>query len=327
MLRIISRMLVIVVSVMIVANASAIAGSRIVKSFEMAPGGEFILDTAVGKIELVGTSGSQAEIVITSTLDDIESIFDFEYVASDGQNAANRLEVIVSRKGSKRRSWFNLGRGPQLTFEIQVPQQTLVVLDTAGSAITVENIDGDVRLDTSGSSIHVTDIVGNVLADTSGALIYVADVEGNVVADTSGATIRVEHVQGEVLADTSGGSIEVQDVSGSIFADTSGGSITISEAGGHVYADTSGSGITVGFLPGNDSGGELSTSGGAVKVMLDSAVNLTIDASASGGSVVADMPVRVQGKLSNNSLRARLGAGGNSLKIRASGGSIRIQPL
>jgi hypothetical protein len=327
MLRFINRMLVAVVTLIIVANTTLTAGSRIVKEFEMTPDGEFVLDTCVGRIDLVGTSRAQARIVITSTHDDIESMFDFEYDVSSTQAGAKRLEVTVDRIGSKRNSWFSLARGQQLKFEIEVPYQTRVVLDTAGSPITVENIQREVRLDTSGSTITVTDIGGNVLADTSGAPINVTDVVGNVIADTSGAPIRIEHVEGSVNADTSGAPIEIHDVTGGILADTSGAPIRVSDAGGAVSADTSGSDITVSFLPGNDSGGELDTSGGSVTVKLDSSINLTIDASTSGGSVVTDIPVRVRGKVSTNSLQARIGNGGNLLRLRASGASIRIEPL
>jgi len=320
-------MLVAVVTVIVVANTTLTAGSRIVKEFEMKPGGEFILDTCVGRIDLIGTSRSQARIVITSSHDDIESMYEFDYEISSTQGGAERLEVTVDRIGSKRNSWFSLARGHHLKFEVEVPDQTRVVLDTSGSSITVENIDRDVHLDTSGSSINVTGIGGNVLADTSGASITVADVVGNVIADTSGAVIRVEHVKGSVNADTSGAPIEIHDVTGGILADTSGAPIRVSDAGGTVSADTSGASITVSLLPGNDSGGELSTSGGSVTVMLDSSIDLTIDASASGGSVVTDVPVRVRGKVSTNSLQARMGNGGNLLRLRASGASIRIEPL
>jgi len=92
-----------------------------------------------------------------------------------------------------------------------------------------------------------------------------------------------------------------------------------------VEADTSGGPIDVEFAPGNSEGGSLSTSGGGITVTLDAGANLEIDASTSGGSVRSDLPITVRGEMDKRSIRGTLGGGGATLKIRASGGGIRIQ--
>ena len=58
---------------------------------------------------------------------------------------------------------------------------------------------------------------------------------------------------------------------------------------------------------------------------VDPQVGLAID--ASGNSVHADVPITVQGEISNHHLRGNLGAGGEMLKVRTSGGSVSIKPL
>jgi len=305
----------------VLAALPTLAGSRIEQELELAPGGSFTLDTDVGTVEVVGSSRTGARVVITSRSDDLESRFDFSFESSGGV-----AEVRCEKKGSKS-SWFSWGRGQSVKFEIEVPHQTEVDIDTAGGSITAESIDGDVRLDTSGGSIVAENIGGEVVADTSGGSIAIEDVDGDVNADTSGGSIAIDSVRGDVRADTSGGSIAIEGVTGDINADTSGGSIAIDGAEGHVKADTSGGDVEVRFAPGNSSGGTLSTSGGSIRVYVDPSVNLDIDASASGGSVVSNVPVTVQGKVGKSTLRGRLGGGGDPLKLRASGGKIRIEPL
>jgi len=113
-------------------------------------------------------------------------------------------------------------------------------------------------------------------------------------------------------------------VTGDIEADTSGGSVKISEAGGRVDAESSGGPIRVSFSPGNASGGSLSTSGGGITVELDPSVGLEIDAYSSGGSVDFELPITVQGKVSRTAVTGRLGAGGEMLKLRTSGGGVQI---
>lgn len=296
------------------------AGSRIEREYELAPGKSFTLDTDIGSVVVSGTSRSGARLVITSRSEDLLSRFELEVDESDGN-----LEISFEKKGP--RSWMSMGRGESLKFEIEVPSRTRIKIDTAGGSIIADNFEAEVRLDTSGGSISAKNISANLNADTSGGSITVENVRGDVNADTSGGSIVIQKVTGDVLADTSGGSIVIEDTDGDIDADTSGGSIAIQNAGGHVIGDTSGGSIAVSFRAGNDAGGDLSTSGGGVGVTLDPSINLTIDAEASGGRVVADIPLRVKGTISKSRVQGDLGSGGNILKLRASGGKVQIESL
>jgi hypothetical protein len=65
-----------------------------------------------------------------------------------------------------------------------------------------------------------------------------------------------------------------------------------------------------------------------VSVTLDPGVGLQIDAEASGGKVACDLAVTSKDQgASSRVLRGALGPGGELLKLRAAGGSIRIRPL
>lgn len=312
---------VVVAALAALAVAPAAADFRLEKSFELAPGGEFVLEADSGSVEIVGTSGGGARVLVTSDRDDVESKYDFDFDAS-----SDRVVVTVDRRGSGSLfNWF--GSSGSLRFEIQVPANTRIDISTAGGKIVASDIDNEARLDTSGGSIEARRIRGPVDADTSGGRIEIADVDGDVVADTSGGGIDVENVRGSVRADTSGGSISVVRADGDVVADTSGGSIRLEEIGGRVEGDTSGGSITASFTNGNGKGGTLSTSGGGVHVYVDPGVGLDVDASASGGGVVANVPVTVRGQVSKTSLRGTIGGGGPTLKLRASGGRIRIDPI
>jgi DUF4097 and DUF4098 domain-containing protein YvlB len=298
--------------------APALSDTRIEKNFALAPGGRLLVDIEAGSVSLTGTSGSECRVVITSSREDLDEKLDFSFEESAGE-----VRIVAKRKGKSRYgSWNFKGK---LRVEIEVPERTEIDLDTSGGSLEVDSIVGDVRLDTSGGGIRVTRVRGEVLADTSGGGITIQDVEGDVKADTSGGGIHIENVNGEVRADTSGGGITLHDVTGDLVADTSGGSIKIRGAGGRVEADTSGGPIDVEFAPGNSEGGSLSTSGGGITVTLDAGANLEIDASTSGGSVRSDLPITVRGEMDKRSIRGTLGGGGTTLKIRASGGGIRIQ--
>lgn len=295
----------------------ALADTRIERDLKLQSGGKFILDTDAGSVEIVGVAGSGARVVITSDRDDFESMFDVKFEERPGE-----VEVKVEKKGTFTR-WFK--SSGKIRFVIEVPESTEVDIDTSGGSITAENLDAQARLDTSGGAIRATRIGGELLADTSGGGITIEDVDGDVNADTSGGGISIKGVRGEVRADTSGGGITISDVTGKIDADTSGGSIKIDQAGGYVRADSSGGPIRVSFSPGNSAGGTISTSGGGITVEIDSGANLDIDAHSSGGSVTFDVPVTVQGQISKTSVKGQVGSGGKLLKLRTSGGGIRIK--
>ena len=78
------------------------------------------------------------------------------------------------------------------------------------------------------------------------------------------------------------------------------------------------------FSPGNSSGGVVSSSGGSVRTEIDPGARVSIDAHASGGSVNSDVPVTIQGKIDNDSLRGEMNGGGPLLRLRSSGGGVRL---
>lgn len=305
-------------AVVVLTPLAAKADFRMEKTFRFEPGATFRLDTDSGSVSLTGTSGSEAEVVITSRREDVEERYEFTF-----DDSGNGLQIRVERRGGLLRSWFSDSGG--LHFEVRLPRRANVFVDTSGGRIGLEAVDGEVDLRTSGGSIGVDDVRGDVLADTSGGAIKVSSVEGDVNADTSGGSISIRDVTGEAVADTSGGAISMRDIGGDVVADTSGGSIDIDGAGGRVKADTSGGPVTVVFGPGNDRGGTLSSSGGRVTAVVDPSVSLDIDASTSGGSVRSDVPLTVRGTVSKSEIRGTLNGGGAVLKLRSSGGGIRIE--
>jgi len=299
--------------------APALADFRLEREFPLAAGGRFVLDSALGTVELHGTSGSSVHVVITSSKDDIENYVRFDFEAS-----SDRVEV----RGEKLRkltglfSWFGSHR---LKYEIEVPSSAEVHVSTAGGSIEVGSLDGRVELETSGGGVVARGIGGMLEIDTSGGSIEIEDVRADAKVSTSGGSIEATSVTGNLDAETSGGNIRVREVTGEVDAETSGGSIRVEGIGGRLRAETSGGSITATLAPGNGFGGELSTSGGSIRVTLPAGVGVSLDAHCSGGRVSTELPVTVTGTQSKDTLRGDLNGGGESLRLRTSGGSIVIE--
>ena len=288
--------------VLMMGAAAAQADFRMEKELALAPGGTLELDADSGKVTVEGTDRDGVRVVITSSRSDVEDRFSFSF-----REDADRVLIKAEKRGSFVKRWFDWGSS--LHFEVEVPRDVALLLDTAGGSIKVE------------------DIIGPVDADTSGGSISVAQIFGDVRLDTSGGSITARRVDGSVLADTSGGRIEIEGVSGEVTADTSGGSVSISDAGDRVRASSSGGSVTVSFAPGNAAGGSLSTSGGGVTAYVDASVGLDLDLSTSGGRASTELPVTVSGSVGRSSLRGEVNGGGALLKLRSSGGSVRVKEL
>lgn len=141
---------------------------------------------------------------------------------------------------------------------------------------------------------------------------------------TGGGHVKLLSMEGEANLETSGGHIEVDDVEGNLLAETSGGHIEIHGAKGRVDADTSGGHVEVSFASGNAHGGRIESSGGGITIAVDPSVDLSIDASTSGGTVRNDIPITVVGKVKGSSIKGTLGKGGETLYVHTSGGSVRL---
>lgn len=297
--------------------APAGADTRIEKDLKLAPGGEFRLETDLGAVTITGSPDSGAHIVVTSQRKDLDDLLTFRW--EEGSGSAT---VIAKKKHPM--SWFS-DHGDHVEYEIRVPTETRLSVDTSGGAIKISNLKGTARLGTSGGGIKVSSLTGDLNAETSGGSIDLRDLKGKVRVETSGGGITGVNLDGAVHAESSGGPIELEKVTGDVSAETSGGGIRITDAGGRIEADTSGGSIEASFTKGNSRGGTLETSGGGIEVSVDPEADLSIQ--ASGNSVKTDLPLRVQGEISRGHLTGSLGKGGNTLRLHTSGGSVRIQSI
>lgn len=290
------------------------------KELALAPGGRLEVDADAGRITVTGRQGSGARVRVASSRGDFEERFDLRFEEGDG----TAIRVVLKRRGRPFSGWF--GHGDSVEFEIEVPVETELDLDTAGGAIDVTSIRGDVELSTSGGALRLRDVEGKrIEGHTSGGEVDAERLSGDARLTTSGGAISVRDVRGDLAVDTSGGSIDVAGVSGAVDAETSGGPISLEAIGGAVKAHSSGGPVTARLLAGNADGGSLSSSGGRVTVYVDPQAALDIDASSSGGGVTIDLPVTVRGRMSKTAIRGELNGGGALLRLRSSGGGVRVR--
>ena len=143
---------------------------------------------------------------------------------------------------------------------------------------------------------------------------------------TSNGRITVSGGSGSARAITSNGSISFEDFKGSVRAETSNGSITVSGSD-LVYARSSNGSITGEIMSVPPEGIEIRTSNGAINVELDSSLDADIEMNTSNGSISVTGEGFSNVIIDDSDGSATIGAGGNSVTLRTSNGSVRVKAV
>ncbi len=317
---------VVVLFVLTLVMSAHAETEKIEESFSVSKGGELIIDSDLGTIDVDTWGEDEVFVSIKKRARKQKQLDGFEV------EIEQRGNDIYIRGDNERRNRV------RVEFRVKVPMAYSLDLSTGGGPINVADINGNVKLDTSGGGITIGDVKGgDINAHTSGGNIRVADVTGNVEVDTSGGNISIGNVdEGDVDAHTSGGNIQVGDVRGDLKANTSGGGIVLGTITGKSKIHTSGGNISVargdGDIDAHTSGGGIAigpskgdvtvhTSGGNINIdMTEGDVN----ANTSGGSImVSGSRGEIDIKTSGGNLS--VDSSGGPVRAKTSGGSIRIR--
>src|ERR1700719_962767 len=241
------------------------------------------------------------------------------------------------------------------------PERLVARLETEGGHIQVQDVAGDLRAFTAGGHINAGNIVGDASLRSGGGHIRAGQIGGRADLQTDGGNITVVQagslvsvrtgggqidfgeVRGSVRAQTGGGGIPLMYVSGTMEVESSAGSICLTRVAGTVRAATAGGTITAWINPdaGSASGGtvrlpglsQLTSGNGDIVVFLPRNLAADIDAIVESGGerrIEADpalaLTIQNQGNGPVHAMAA-LNGGGAPLKLRTTGGKIRLQFL
>ena len=210
----------------------------------------------------------------------------------------NRVSVDV-RKPSSEKEFIGIGIHHSTSARLiaSVPRGAKLIVSTRDGSITVERIDGQLELRTDDGSVRVSEAAGDVLVVTRDGSITLERVAGRVDARSGDGSIRVNGTPTALTLETRDGSVVVRAERGTEMIDD--------------WSVRTGDGTVVMELP-DGFGAEIDaeTQDGSVRNSLD-----MLNASSEEESRRSD----------RRTPRGRLGAGGKTLKLRTSDGSIRLR--
>ncbi len=317
----------IVLGGLMAGAVSADVSTLLQEEFEVKKGGTLIADLCEGDIRVRTWKEKKVRVELDRQVDadnedqaqKVLERYDFQIREDKGV-----VSVIVRQRSKK---WWNWKNDLDLDLTVFVPRKYNADLNTAGGAIEVDQLEGELNCDTAGGSIRIGEVKGEIEAGTSGGKITLDRCEGNAKVETSGGSIKVGEVSGDLYAETSGGHIRIERAGGSVYAHTSGGGIRLDEAGGPVDLSTSGGSIHANFTRQPDGDSRMSTSAGSVNVGIKKGLDFDLRAETSAGRIHSDFPVDVEGEFMTYEARGKINRGGPRLVLETSAGSIELNEL
>ncbi len=262
------------------------------KRFSVSGVPELKLTTFDGAIELRAGGDAKTVLVEIEKRGPTQDVID--QLRVETKQDGNQIEIEVKRP-AKDVVFFGIGAAPTAKLIVTMPRDGNVTAKSGDGSILVEGVHGRLELRTGDGSVRGRDAGGQMTISTG---------DGSVTLDSASGTLD---------GDTGDGSVSVSGTLGAVKLHTGDGSITFrAEAGTTMTDDWS-----------------LSTGDGSVSVYLPQSFGADLDAHTSDGSIRNELTIAAEapadGEVSKRTVRARLGAGGKTLKIRTGDGSIRLK--
>jgi hypothetical protein len=252
------------------------------------------LDTFDGAIEVHAWDRGEIEVVVEKQAGDDAQL---EQITVEQSQQGDAVTLRV--RGPERRGSSGVVIGvhysPSARLRVAVPRTTALDVRSGDGSITVEDISGTTSLRSDDGSIVAT------------------------------------RVTTDLRARTDDGSIRVREAGGKVDVETGDGSVTVNGALTHLRAKTGDGSVRVALEPGSrlEDDWLIETRDGTVEVRLPENIDADVDAVTSDGRVQSNYPgLRVErsdDEEARRELRATLGGGGRTLRIRTGDGSIRFE--
>jgi DUF4097 and DUF4098 domain-containing protein YvlB len=195
------RQVLPVAGCLLIAFAVASAES-IKKQFPTTSNPSFLLHNHNGKISITGWDQSVVDIQGEPASDLMEVII----MPEDQKVPVQKVSVQTHPKNESVSS-----KESRLDFQVHVPRQAAVRVESERGDIQVENLEGTVDIQGVSNAVTLSHLKGYISARTEDGNILVESSEGNVTADSISGNLRFIRVNGsELVANTNTGTIRYE---------------------------------------------------------------------------------------------------------------------
>ena len=257
------------------------------------------LDTFDGSIEVHSWDRPEVEVIVEKQAQD-ESLL--QQIVVEQSQDGDAITLRVRGPAERGNSGIQIGVvfSPGAKLRVALPKSASLDLKSGDGSITVEDVAGTI-----------------VMRSDDGSIVGLR-VTGDVRARTDDGAIRLRESSGKVDVETLDGSVIVNGTFTHLRAKTGDGSVRIAVENGSTLEDD----------------WAVETRDGSVEVRLPEGLALMVDASTSDGSIRSSypgltVPARTEGDEDRDEdgrqLKATLGQGSRTLRVRTGDGTIRFE--
>ena len=264
------------------------------KTFAVTGLAQVSLQTWDGSIEVRGWDRNQVRIEVEKRGPDQATV---DRIQVKTTQAGNVITVEIAKPSPLATGGFR--SSPSATLVVSVPLQTNLVARTGDGSIKVKRVSGTVDLDTEDGSVSLDEIAGNAVVRTGDGSINGSDITGRAALKTGDGSIELTGVLTGLTIETHDGSIELTARKGS-------------KADGP-WEVTTGDGSILLSLPG-DFAADLDAHTGDGRIGVEQ-----IDEKGASTSQ--------KDESERSTVRTKIGAGGQPLRLRTGSGRITVKTL
>ena len=273
--------------------------SRETKKFAVTGTPDVQLDTFNGAIDVHSWDRSEVEVEIEKRAMEQALVDDMKVTA---EQHGNKVVIKVTRPGrsdSFEGVQIGVHFSPSARIRVALPRQSTLTATSGDGSIVVEDVDGKITLTTNDGSVR-----GSRLS-------------GDISVRSGDGSIRMDRAAGKLDVETEDGSITLEARLSALRARTADGSIRLDVEPDSVMTED----------------WEVQTVDGSIVLSLPPSFNGLLDAETRDGVVRTNNPNVSSDKQSGEgrreerrqTLRATLGSGGKTVRVRSGDGSIRIE--
>ena len=271
--------------------------SRETKTFTVTGVPDVQLETFDGSIEVHSWDRAEVEVEVEKRAMEQGVVDEIRFTAEQRGDT-----VVVKVTGPARRHFEGVQIGvnisPSARLRVALPRSSQLTASSGDGSISVEDVRGTLNLRTGDGSVRASRVAGQ---------IHIRSGDGS---------IRLERAEGTLDLETDDGSIIVEAKLAGLRARTSDGSIRLDVEPDSVMA----------------ADWDVQTGDGSVTLSLPGSFDAELDAETRDGAVRASHPAVSSESRSGEdreerrrTLKATLGAGGRTIKVRTGDGTIRIE--
>ena len=258
------------------ARANPQKDKRVHKEFSVKSGQLLDLDLRTGAT--ININGWDKDIV---SVDAELGGSDWKDVNLNFNQSSSGVVVTSDYEGSRN------NRSSKIEVTIKVPKKFDLKFETMGGAVTLNNIEGEMKGTTMGGPLNLSYLKGNLTLKTMGGPITLTDSDVDGKVSTMGGKVSIENVVGNVDGSSMGGNVTIKNlkrrdgtsIGKETHISTMGGAIELNNAPFGADVQTMGGDITINSA---DKFVKAKTMGGNILIK---SVNGSVKATTMGGNI------------------------------------------